>query len=224
VWQSQKGRNISKGHLRHFAAPSPVNPAPPLRAMPGISGTLAHPTITTKVFDKLVASKLAKGYQYSSASAGQIEAYRQPGDEGTDTGICCQLLNPIEEGEQHRQLTDNRHCLQEKHDGRRLMIRNQLTLICEDGESQSATIEVPVAIQGIPPVIGFEPNLLASVLEIGPTMRFIDGFSPLLASGPGGVYCVLIPKRCNPAVITAQANSQAAQQVGPVANPAAVAA
>ena len=114
--------------------------------------------------------------------------------------------------------------------GNRLTVRlswekpGQLTLICEDGESQSATIEVPVTNQGIPPVIGFEPNLLASALEIGPNLRFIDGLSPLLASGPGGVYSVLMPMRCNPAVVIAQANSQAAQQVGPVATPAAVAA
>jgi bifunctional non-homologous end joining protein LigD len=79
----------------------------------------------TKVFDKLIASKLAKGYQYSSASAGQTQPYRQSGDEGTDTGIRCQLLNPIEEADLSALLTDSRHCLQEKHDGRRLMIRKR---------------------------------------------------------------------------------------------------
>jgi bifunctional non-homologous end joining protein LigD len=50
----------------------------------------------TKVFDKLVASKLAKGYQYSSASAGETKPYQQSGDEGRDSGIRCQLLNAVE--------------------------------------------------------------------------------------------------------------------------------
>jgi hypothetical protein len=71
-----------------------------------------------------------------------------------------------------------------------------LTLTCVDNDGKSATFQVPVAVQGIPPVIAFEPLFLASALEIGPTLRFIDGMSPLLASGPGGVFCVLMPMRC----------------------------
>jgi bifunctional non-homologous end joining protein LigD len=79
----------------------------------------------TKVFDKLVASKLAKGYQYSAASVGETKPYRQTGDEGRDSGIRCQLLNAIEENELSSLLTGRTHCLQEKHDGRRLMVRKQ---------------------------------------------------------------------------------------------------
>jgi bifunctional non-homologous end joining protein LigD len=76
----------------------------------------------TRVYDKLVASKVAKGYQPDGEAA---TAYRQAGEEGRDTGIRCQLLNPVEECELPRLLGDNRHCLQEKHDGRRLMVRKQ---------------------------------------------------------------------------------------------------
>ena len=72
----------------------------------------------------------------------------------------------------------------------------QLTLTCVDKDSQSATMNVPVAVTGSPPMIAFEPLYLASALEIGPTLRLIDGLSPLLASGPGGVFCVLMPRRC----------------------------
>lgn len=74
-----------------------------------------------KVFDKLIAAKRAKGY----TDGFPCRPYRQSGDEGTDTGIRCQLLNPVEESELHRLLTDNRYCLQEKHDGRRLLVRKQ---------------------------------------------------------------------------------------------------
>jgi hypothetical protein len=79
-----------------------------------------------------------------------------------------------------------------------------LTLTCEDNGIDSVTIQVPVTIQGIPPVIAFDPRFLASALEIGPTLRFIDGMSPLLASGPGGVYCVIMPQRFDAAIVAAQ--------------------
>jgi bifunctional non-homologous end joining protein LigD len=79
----------------------------------------------TKVFDRLIASKLAKGYHYSAASAGQEMPYQQTGDEGQDSGIRCQLLNAIEQNDLSSLLTNHTHCLQEKHDGRRLMVRKQ---------------------------------------------------------------------------------------------------
>ena len=114
--------------------------------------------------------------------------------------------------------------------GRSLSVRfdwgrpGPLTLTCVDNDGKSATIQVPVTVQGIPPVIAFDPHHLASVLEIGATLRFIDGMSPLLASGPGGVYCVLMPQRCDAAIVAAHASSQVPQQTPPVAAPEAVAA
>jgi bifunctional non-homologous end joining protein LigD len=75
----------------------------------------------TRLFDKLVSAKLAKGYTPSEDGT----PYRQTGDEGRDSGIRCQLLNPVEESELGRLLTDNRHCLQQKHDGRRMLVRKQ---------------------------------------------------------------------------------------------------
>jgi bifunctional non-homologous end joining protein LigD len=76
----------------------------------------------TSIYQKLVASKLAKGYTYGIQG---YQAARQTGNEGNDSGIRCQLLNPIEESELSRLLTGRTHCLQEKHDGRRLMVRKQ---------------------------------------------------------------------------------------------------
>jgi bifunctional non-homologous end joining protein LigD len=78
----------------------------------------------TKVFDKLVASKLAKGYHFTDARVS-AKPYRQSGDEGRDSGIRCQLLNPVEEDEVPRLLNGMKYCLQEKHDGRRLMVRKR---------------------------------------------------------------------------------------------------
>ncbi len=73
----------------------------------------------TMLYNKLVASKVAKGYQPDGQSA---KPYQQSGDEGRDSGIRCQLLNPVDESELTRLLADRRYCLQEKHDGRRLMV------------------------------------------------------------------------------------------------------
>ncbi len=74
----------------------------------------------TKVFDKLIASKVAKGYR---PIADTSTPYQLTGQEGIDTGVRCQLLNAIDKAELPRLLADKQHCLQEKHDGRRLMVR-----------------------------------------------------------------------------------------------------
>ncbi len=79
----------------------------------------------TKIHEKLVASKLAKGYRIAGGSFTSCQNYQQTGAEGRDTGIRCQLLNPVDESELARLLGDKQHCLQEKHDGRRLMVRKQ---------------------------------------------------------------------------------------------------
>jgi bifunctional non-homologous end joining protein LigD len=77
----------------------------------------------TKVFNKLIASKIAKGYQsgFPGRSYQPIPVQVQV----RDSGIRCQLLNAVEESELPRLLGDKQHCLQEKHDGRRLLVRKQ---------------------------------------------------------------------------------------------------
>ena len=77
-----------------------------------------------RIFDKLVKSKLAKGYHFT-AMPGASSPYPQNGNEGRDTGIRCQLLNPANPDDVPRLLSSAQHCLQEKHDGRRLMVRKQ---------------------------------------------------------------------------------------------------
>jgi bifunctional non-homologous end joining protein LigD len=74
------------------------------------------------VFEKLVASKVAKGYKPDGEHAA---VYQQSGHEGNDSGVRCQLLNPVDENELARLLGDKRHCMQEKFDGRRLLVRKR---------------------------------------------------------------------------------------------------
>ncbi len=74
-----------------------------------------------RIARKLIASKLAKGY----TPAEDGTPYQTTGDEGRDSGIRPQLLNPVDESEIPRLLADTRHVLQEKFDGRRMLVRKQ---------------------------------------------------------------------------------------------------
>ena len=80
-----------------------------------------------------------------------------------------------------------------------------LTLTLRDSNETDSHIHVPVSISGEsqPPVIAFAPGYLADALEIGPTLRLIDGLSPGMttstpsdASSHGGSFCVIMPYRC----------------------------
>jgi bifunctional non-homologous end joining protein LigD len=74
-----------------------------------------------RIFEKLVHEKTAKGYT--------------PGENGTPyeltdkknhvAGIGCQLLNPISESEAVRLINNSGFCMQEKFDGRRLLLQKR---------------------------------------------------------------------------------------------------
>lgn len=70
-------------------------------------------------YDKLVKSKMAKGY-----SPGEDGTpYRHTDKEDLNTGIYCQLLNSVEKADAERLIEDPDYWMQEKKDGRRLLIR-----------------------------------------------------------------------------------------------------
>jgi bifunctional non-homologous end joining protein LigD len=154
----------------------------------------------TRVFDKLIASKLAKGYQYSSASAGQEKPYRQTGDEGRDSGIRCQLLNAVDESELGRLLTNSTHCLQEKHDGRRLMVRKQgdeITGINRRGLVVAIPDAIREAVEHIPFDVLIDGEAVGDTLHAFDLLevkgnclrkrRYIDRFASLMMVIPPGL-------------------------------------
>jgi bifunctional non-homologous end joining protein LigD len=154
----------------------------------------------TKVFDKLIASKLAKGYQYSSAPAGETKPYQQTGDEGLDSGIRCQLLNAVDESELSRLLTNSTHCLQEKHDGRRLMVRKQgdtITGINRRGLVVAIPDVIREAVEHIPFDVLIDGEAVGDtfqtfdLLEVKGTCmrkrRYIDRFASLMMVIPPGL-------------------------------------
>lgn len=80
-----------------------------------------------KVYDKLVSEKLAKGYKPTPApgsvpGCAQAASYQQVEIENRDTGIRPQLLNAIDEAEADALIADPFWWMQEKFDGRRVLI------------------------------------------------------------------------------------------------------
>jgi len=95
------------------------------------------------IHDKLVKQKTAKGYRPTGEQSRPIAHAK---DSGEDSGIRCQLLNPVEELEIKRLLTDDRYCLQEKMDGRRLMVRKRGDVITGINR-RGLTVSVPEPIR-----------------------------------------------------------------------------
>lgn len=75
--------------------------------------------IAKGIFDKLIKEKTAKGYT-PGAEAGPTAP---PDSLGQHSGINCQLLNPIAEKQLDQFLFNPDYWMQEKLDGRRLLIR-----------------------------------------------------------------------------------------------------
>lgn len=70
------------------------------------------------VYDKLVNEKRAKGYTEGEAGT----PYQGLAGDKEHSGVTCQLLNPIEEAELAGYVIDPNYGMQEKFDGRRLLV------------------------------------------------------------------------------------------------------
>jgi predicted DNA-binding WGR domain protein len=73
------------------------------------------------LFEKLVREKTSKGY--TPAEAGT--PYQQPDQPNISSGLRPQLLNAIDEAEASKLISSPDWCLQEKKDGRRLLIKKE---------------------------------------------------------------------------------------------------
>jgi hypothetical protein len=123
----------------------------------------------TKVFDKLVAAKLAKGYH--EGYPGRPYRPSPCPVHGPASGIRCQLPNPVDVSEVSRLLTGTSHCLQEKHDGYRLLVRkrgDEITGINRRG----FIVAVPEPIRKAVAQIGFD--VLLDGVAVGETLHAFD--------------------------------------------------
>ena len=108
-----------------------------------------------KVYEKLVKSKTAKGYKPVAGTGGN------PGTgmvaamtAREDTGLRAQLLNPLDSLEDAAPyLQDDWWCAQEKHDGRRMLVRKAggvLTAANRRGQASSCPAAVHAAMSALP--------------------------------------------------------------------------
>jgi bifunctional non-homologous end joining protein LigD len=89
------------------------------------------------IYEKLVRSKTAKGYKPVGGSEKDTGIGMTVTDrEQRDSGLRPQLLNPLTEDEAEAYLNDDRWCVQEKYDGRRILMRKsgtELVAVNRDG-------------------------------------------------------------------------------------------
>ena len=71
-----------------------------------------------QIYDKLLAEKTAKGY----TPAGAGTPFAATGNESRVSGLVPQLLNSVDEQAAQALLADDAWCLQEKFDGKRIMV------------------------------------------------------------------------------------------------------
>ena len=98
-----------------------------------------------RIFDKLVKEKRAKGYTEGEAGTPYQHSDQQP------SGILPQLLNAIDEEQVLRLIQDDNYCMQEKHDGRRLIVQKQgqnITGINKKGNTVGLSLPVFDVVRG----------------------------------------------------------------------------
>ena len=109
------------------------------------------PDRALKIYNALVKSKTAKGYV--GAGSGTVAATAMPEGGRVDTGLRSQLLNAIGREEAEALAGDDDWCLQEKHDGRRLLVRRSGTRVVaanRNGMACSAPAAVVAELKSLP--------------------------------------------------------------------------
>jgi len=94
------------------------------------------------ILDKLVREKLAKGY--TPGADGTPYAHTE--NEQRETGLRCQLLNPITEAEVGKLLDDAGWWMQEKYDGRRVLVKKDASGAVIGINRKGLTIGLPEPI------------------------------------------------------------------------------
>ena len=123
------------------------------------------PLLYTKalaVYDKLVNEKRAKGYTEGEAGT----PYQGLAGDKEHSGVTCQLLNPIEEAELAGYVIDPNYGMQEKYDGRRLLVN------CEPLGSNGQDIS-GINRRGL--VVALPSTIENAVMELEADQFILDG-------------------------------------------------
>jgi len=120
-----------------------------------------------KIFDKLINEKMAKGYTPGEDGA----AYQQTAKAGQVSGLLPHLLNSIEEQEATRLVNDPNWLMQEKFDGRRLILRKTGTQV--EGINKLGLV-ISVAEPIVAAALKFEQDFTLDGEVIGDTYHAFD--------------------------------------------------
>ena len=93
----------------------------------------------TRIFEKLIIEKKSKGYSEGPDGTPYLHSEKQV------SGITPQLLNPIEEEELPKYLDDPNWCMQQKLDGKRLLLRKTGAAI-EGINRKGLVVGIPASI------------------------------------------------------------------------------
>jgi bifunctional non-homologous end joining protein LigD len=118
-----------------------------------------------RIFDKLVKEKKAKGYTEGEAGTPYQHSDQQP------SGILPQLLNSIDEHQVLDLMNDDNWCMQEKQDGRRLIIRKQGQDIIGINKKGN-TVGLPLPVFDV--VKGFDADVTIDGESIGDNLYAFD--------------------------------------------------
>jgi bifunctional non-homologous end joining protein LigD len=114
-----------------------------------------------RIFDKLVKEKQAKGYTEGESGTPYQHSDQQP------SGIIPQLLNSIDESQVLNLMNDDNWCMQEKHDGRRLIVRKSgkdITGINKKGNTVGLALPLFDVVRGFDADVTIDGEAIGDIL------------------------------------------------------------
>jgi bifunctional non-homologous end joining protein LigD len=103
-----------------------------------------------KIYAKLVNSKTRKGYQVFTGAGGEAISIAE--NAGEDTGLRPQLLNPVDGETASAYIRHPDWCVQEKFDGRRMLLRSSAGVITAANRRGRATAAPEGVTEALEPV------------------------------------------------------------------------
>src|SRR2546428_3476344 len=94
------------------------------------------------IFDKLIKEKMGKGYTVGENGI----PYSGTAKKNANSGVLCQLLNPVDQREVAQLIQHPSFCMQEKFDGRRMLVRKIGTNI-EGINRKGLVVGIPETIE-----------------------------------------------------------------------------
>ena len=136
------------------------------------------------IYMKLVESKIAKGYEaVADADAdadggGGVETVVAEADR-IDTGLRPQLLNPIGEEEAEAYLSSARWCVQEKYDGKRMLVRKtadgKIVAANRKGQRIGLSCQVESQLADLPGAFVLDGERVGEVYHVFDLLENADG-------------------------------------------------